>query len=157
MATRVLAAAGLLATLAAGCGSTVTPASETSTTGKTYVVKLEPATLPKDLPAEACFVGIRSYDVIILGEGLPEKYSCSRVADEVFPRAEQLPWSRDEYLKAAADAVDECELEREGGRLSVVRGDPDQEGPRFDGAYDLAERACARLEREGWKMIFQEQ
>jgi hypothetical protein len=43
-----------------------------------------------------------------------------------------------------------------GGRLVVWRGDPDGEGARFDRAYELTERACERLERAGWTIVFQE-
>jgi hypothetical protein len=150
---RLLAAAGLLAALGAGCGSESTPASET-TTDKTYVVAAEPATLPKVLPSSVCFVGIHSYDVMLLGDRLQDENSCSRVAAEVFPGAEQLPWSRESYLRS--DQVEECELERGGGTLAVLRGDPDQEGTRFEAAYDSTEHACARLEKDGWTITFQE-
>jgi hypothetical protein len=155
MATRLLAVAGLLAVLAASCGGRASaPTSETTTKNKTMVVTLEPTTLPKELPPEACFVGVHSYDVMLLGTRLPDTYSCARVADVVLPGAEQLPWSRAEYHDE--HQVEECELERGGGRLQVLRGDPDQEGARFEAAYDVTERACARLEREGWTAIFQE-
>jgi hypothetical protein len=155
MATRLLAVASLLTVLVAGCGGRASaPTSETTTKDKTMVVTLEPMTLPKELPPEACFVGVQSYDVMLVGTRLPDTYSCARVADVVFPGAEQLPWSRAEYQDE--DQVEECELERGGGRLQLLRGDPDQEGARFEAAYDLTERACARLEREGWRVVFQE-
>jgi hypothetical protein len=154
MASRLLLATALVA-LAAGCGDhTSNHASRPGSSGDRIVLKVEPMSLPRELPRRACFVGIRSYDVMLFGVRLPQRHSCARVAREVFPHAAQLPWSREEYR--SSDQVEECELARDGGRLQVLRGDPDQEGPRFDAAYDLSRRACGRLEREGWKVIFQE-
>ena len=155
MAPRFIAAStALLVMLSAGCGESGSNPRSGRAKDKNLMVKVEPMTLPKVLPQRACFVGIHSYDVMLFGVQLPEMYSCSRVADEVFFGAEQLPWSRDEYQNP--DQVEECELERGGGRLQVWRGDPDREGPRFDNAYELSRRACERLETAGWKVIFQE-
>jgi hypothetical protein len=154
MAFRLVLASALVA-LASGCGGHGSkPASNPAASGNRYVIKLEPMTLPRSLPRRACFVGIRSYDVMLFGARLPQRHSCARVAREVFPGESRLPWSREEYRNP--DQVEECELARGGGRLQVWRGDPDQEGPRFEAAADLSRRACARLERDGWTTIFQE-
>ena len=156
MAGRVLLLC-LLVALTAGCGAAQHVASKPpeTTAETTYEVTLEPAApLPKVLPKQACFVGINSYDVMLFGFRLPQEDSCTRLAEELFPDVEQLPWSRDEYLDP--NNVDECVLARERVRLVVVRGDADNEGPRFDRAYDLTERACLHLEHSGWKTIFQE-
>jgi len=154
MAIRSLLVAAALGALLAGCGQNGSTARPAPVRDSIVVTKLEPVSLPKRLPREACFVGVRSYDVMLLAERLPREASCARVADEVFPRGRRLPWSRRNYLRA--DSVEECELTRGGGRLQVLRGDPDREGPRFEAAYELSERACAKLEREGWKIVFQE-
>jgi hypothetical protein len=150
----VLAVASVLMALAAGCGKGSSRPASASGKRDVIVSRLEPMTLPKVLPRQVCSVGIRSYDVMLFGVRLRQEDSCSRVADEVFRGERQLPWSREHYVNS--DQVEECELARGGGRLQVLRGDPDFEGPRFDAAYDLTERACARLEREGWKIVFQE-
>jgi len=138
----------------AGCGHNRSRAKPALTKDSIVVTKLEPVSLPKTLPRDACFVGVRSYDVMLFGVRLPQDVSCAGVADEVFRSEQRLPWSREHYLDS--DSVEECELSRGGGRLQVLRGDPDQEGPRFDAAYELSERACARLEHEGWRIVFQE-
>ena len=150
---RCLIAGFLLALLAGGCGHAGSkPAASTDKTRLVY--KIEPMTVPKELPPGPCFVGLHSYDVMLLGTRLPKESSCSSIANDLFPGVEQLPWSSDDYLNA--DQVDECELERGGGRLHVMRSDFDQEGPRFDWAYDQSQRACERLEKAGWKIVFQE-
>jgi hypothetical protein len=150
--TRWSIAAVVLALLA-GCDHAGSRPAE-STDKSRLVYKLEPMTLPKDLPREACFVGLHSYDVMLLGVRLPKEYSCATLADDLFPGVEQLPWSRGAYQ--SSDQVDECELERGGGRLQVMRSDFDREGPRFGWAYEHSQRACERLEKDGWNVLFQE-
>ena len=156
MAFRSLLVATGLVVLAAGCGDSGLKAKPKPAPAKESIIasRLEPTRLPKVLPPQVCSVGIRLYDVMLFGVRLRPEDSCALVAGEVFRGERQLPWAREHYL--ASDQVEECELARGGGRLQVLRDDPDLEGPRFDAAYDLSERACAGLERAGWRVIFQE-
>ena len=144
------ATGAILVLLATACsGSSQKPAGA----GDRIVVSIKPATPPEKLPQGTCFVGVHSYDVMLLGENLGAD-GCARLADRLFPAARQFPWSPKELL--SDDSVQECELSLMRAHLVITRGDPDMEGPRFDRAYDLSERACHRLEHEGWKVIFQE-
>ena len=115
----------------------------------TTELRIETPATPRALPPEMCFVGVHDYAVMLLGQQLESPTTCSRLADRFFPGAKHLPWSAAEIENP--DLVAECVLSRASGRLSVARGDPDRQGPRFERAYDLAERACESLRGEGWK------
>lgn len=134
-----------------GCGSGDNPGAvgtrESQTEGLEVVIETVP--IPDVLPPEVCFVGIHDYDVTLLGEGLPPGDSCAQLADRFFPRARHLPWSP--AALNDPDATTECVLAHGSARILVARGDPDFQGPRFERAYELAERACDGLRADGWK------
>src|SRR2546423_8877716 len=107
------------------------------------VYKLSAVPLPKTLPPNVCFVGVLHYDVTLFAESRRATDVCRRLADRYFPGTRQLPWSPSRFR--AADVAGECDLSRHGVRLSVSRGDPDFEGPRFDRAEEVSTRICAAL------------
>lgn len=131
------------------CGSSA-PATEDDNPRplSDVVVEITTTPLPRTLPATMCFVGVRDYDVTLLGQSLDPADSCSRLADRYFVGARQLPWPPTNLEDS--DVVNECDLSRGEGRLVISRADPDLEGPRFSSAYALAERVCENLLAEGW-------
>jgi hypothetical protein len=112
-------------------------------------IVVETVPIPEALPPKMCFVGIHDYDVMLFGQDLRSRDSCSRLADRFFPGAKHLPWAP--AAISNPDATNECVLFHGSALLSVARGDPDVQGPRFERAYELAERACDGLRNEGWK------
>jgi len=116
---------------------------------KHLVYKLSTVPLPNTLPPNACFVGVLRYDVTLFAESQRPTDVCRRLARRYFPGTRHLPWSPSWFR--AADVVGECDLSRHGVRLSVSRGDPDFEGPRFDRAEEVSRRVCAALHARGWK------
>jgi hypothetical protein len=98
-----------------------------------------------------CFTGLYAYDVMLIADRLPSEAFCAQLATRLFPDVEQLPWSAKELINP--DQVVECALTRNDTRLLLWRGDPDNEGPRFDRAEELTWTACGRLRKEGWKPL----
>jgi hypothetical protein len=113
------------------------------------VTRLATVPFPKTLPPRVCFVGVFDYDVTLFAQAGHRTRVCERMADRYFPHTAHLPWAPSRVENA--DLVSECDLSRHGVRLSVSRGDPDFEGPRFDRAYDTSERVCAALRARGWR------
>jgi hypothetical protein len=139
----------LLVLLACGCGKG--PSAAPPDDGKRIVVRVSHPEPPKELPEGMCFTGLYAYDVMLIADRLPSEAFCAQLATRLFPDVEQLPWSAKELINP--DQVVECALTRNDTRLLLWRGDPDNEGPRFDRAEELTWTACGRLRKEGWKPL----
>ena len=136
----------VVAAVATGCHGSHPAAKGTE---PHIVVKLSTVPLPRRLPRRACLVGVLDYDVTIFGLAQHSTDICTRLADRYLGPCRQLPWDRRRAL--GADSVSECDLSKNGVRVSVSRNDPDFEGPRFERAYELSDRVCASLRSHGWR------
>lgn len=149
MVFRVVLGATLVLLVASGCGKdrSASPRDDE----KHIVVQLESSGPPEKLPEGMCFAGLYDYDVMVMADRLPDDRFCARLAERLVPGADQLPWSGKELWNP--DQIVECVLSRHQTRLLLWRGDPDNEGPRFERAEDLTYTMCERLRHEGWNPL----
>jgi hypothetical protein len=137
----------LVALLAAlvlpGCGSGSRAADET--TGE-LVVSIEPAKLPDRLAANECFAAVRG--LAIVGEAdLGPPAACDELAARYLRGRTRLSWPPP--LLSDPDGITECFLQHGYEKVLVDRTTTDDaEG---DAAYELADRMCNALRKEGWK------
>ncbi|HEY3050242.1 MAG TPA: hypothetical protein VGJ40_00835 [Gaiellaceae bacterium] len=149
MVFRVVLAAALVLLVASGCGTD--RSASTRDDEKHIVVRLESSGPLEKLPEGMCFAGLYAYDVMVMADRLHDDRFCARLAARLVPGADQLPWSGKQLWNP--DQIVECALTRERTRLLLWRGDPDDEGPRFERAEALTYTMCERLRNEGWKPL----
>jgi hypothetical protein len=126
----------------AGCGSESHPAGER--TGE-LVVSVEPAEFPDHLEDTECFAAVPGVAVLAESNGPPAV--CDDVAARVLQGRERLSWPP--ALLRDPDATTECLLARGDEKVAVARSTADTD--EGEAAYELAERICTGLRKDGWK------
>jgi hypothetical protein len=124
----------------AGCGAA---SEETAEQQSDTIVQVERPDPFGPLPTDACFLGIRKYDLQLLAESPRGDALCTELDDRYLETDERLPWPPPDPVHRELFNASRCILEREQEFISVAAAD--------DGwAVDRADTICEGLEGRGW-------
>ena len=134
--------AALAALALTGCDSDSRPAAETT---NELVLSIRPAEFPGQLEATECFAAVPG--LVVLAESDRPPAVCDDVADRYLQVLRPLSWPP--ALLRDPDAITECLLARGTEKVGVMRTTSDDHVG--EAAYELADRICTGLRKDGWK------